>query len=442
MFSRARLGMAQRIYIRTPIVLSFITQLSSIIKTKLMKLAIVTAYPPSKVTLSEYAYHLVKHFRQKQSVTEIVLLTDKTEGKKDLNFTEAGCKITVNECWEFNSYLNIINITKAINNTQPGAVLFNLQFMKFGEKKIPAALGLLLPIVCKIKRIPNIVLLHNILEVVDLESAGFTSNKLLQKVYEFIGTTLTRLILQSDIVVVTMQKYVAILEIKYGAKNVALIPHGTFEVSKEELDFSITDRPLQIMTFGKFGTYKKVEHLIEAVEKVRKDTGLDLEIVIAGTDNPNVKGYLARVKETHKHVQQLRFTGYVEEHDVSALFKESAVVVFPYTSTTGSSGVLHQAGSYGKAIVMPDLGDLALLVKDEGYQGEFFEPDSIESLAFAIEVLITNNEHRLTIAKANYKAATAYPMEKITDMYMDKFYQISCKNMLKKLRVSKAGPID
>jgi len=389
-----------------------------------MKLAIVTAYPPSKVTLNEYAYHLVKHFRQKERITEIVLLTDKTEGKKDITFIEEGCKITVKECWKFNSYLNIINVTKAINNTQPDAVLFNLQFMKFGDKKIAAALGLLLPLVCKLKHIPNIVLLHNILEEVDLDAAGFTSNKLLQKAYGFIGATLTKLLLQSDTVVVTMQKYVDILEKKYNAKNVFLIPHGTFEVSKETPDFSIRNRPLQIMTFGKFGTYKKVESLIEAVEKVRKTTRLDLEVVIAGTDSPNAPGYLASVQEDYKHVPQLRFTGYVEENDVSKLFKESAVVVFPYTSTTGSSGVLHQAGSYGKAVVMPDLGDLALLVKDEGYQGEFFEPNSIESLAFAIEVLITNEAYRLNIAKANYKAATAYPMEKITNMYLNKFNTI------------------
>lgn len=395
-----------------------------IIKTKIMRLAIVTAYPPSKVTLNEYAYHLVKYFRQNESVTEIVLLTDKTSGEKDISFIENGCKISVKECWGFNDYLNIINVTKALSNTEPDAVLFNLQFMKFGDKKIPAALGLLLPLVCKLKHIPNIVLLHNILEVVDLESAGFTSNKLVQKAYEFIGTTLTRFILQSDTVVVTMQKYVDILEKKYNAKNVSLIPHGTFEVSKETPNFSVTNSPLQIMTFGKFGTYKKVEDLIEAVVKVRKSTGLDLEVVIAGTDNPNVKGYLAKVQEDYKEVPQLRFTGYVEEEDVSTLFKESALVVFPYTSTTGSSGVLHQAGSYGKAVVMPDLGDLALLVKDEGYQGEFFDPNSIDSLALAIESLVTNDLHRLNIAKANYKAATAYPMEKITSMYLTKFNQI------------------
>lgn len=388
-----------------------------------MKLAIVTAYPPSKVTLNEYAYHLVKHFRQKEDVTELILLTDRTEGDKDLDFYEAGCKITVKECWSFNSYANLFTVTKAINSTKPDAVLFNLQFMKFGDKKVAAALGLMLPLVCKLKRIPNIVLLHNILEEVDLGNAGFTSNKLMQKLYGFIGTTLTKLILQADTVAVTIEKYVDVLETKYKAKNIKLIPHGTFEIP-EEPNYIVPTKPMQIMTFGKFGTYKKVEGMIEAVEIVRKTTGLNLEVVIAGTNNPNVPGYLEKVQEQYKQIPQIRFTGYVEEHEVPTLFNESTVVVFPYTSTTGSSGVLHQAGSYGKAVVMPNLGDLAHLVTDEGYRGEFFEPTSIESLAQAIENIVTNDAYRIELGKANYKAATALPMSTITNMYIETFNTI------------------
>ncbi len=391
-----------------------------------MKLAIVTAYPPSKVTLNEYAYHLVKSFRQKENITEIILLTDETPDAKDLNFTEAGCKITVKECWKFNSYTNLISVTKAINSSKPDAVLFNLQFMKFGDKKIAAALGLMLPLVCRMKGIPNIVLLHNILEEVDLASAGFASNWLLKKVYNYIGANLTRLLLNADRVAVTMHKYVNILEAKYLADNIIMIPHGTFEVASAP-SFKLPRSPLKIMTFGKFGTYKKVESMIEAVEKVRKTSGIELEIVIAGTDNPNVPGYLAKAQEQYKHVPQLTFTGYVEEADVATLFNESAIVVFPYTSTTGSSGVLHQAGSYGKAVVMPDLGDLALLVKDEGYRGEFFEPESVDSLANAIKAIVTNETYRISLEKANYKAATAFPMERITDMYLEEFEAIILK---------------
>ena len=160
---------------------------------------------------------------------------------------------------------------------------------------------------------------------------------------------------------------------------------------------------------------------------VRASSGLDLEIVVAGTDNPNVPGYLKNVQEKYKHVPQLRFTGYVEEEEVAPLFTESAVVVFPYTSTTGSSGVLHQAGSYGKAVVMPNLGDLATLIEDEGYRGEFFAPESTESLAKAIEAIVTNNDHRIHLEKANYEAATAYPMDRITNIYLEEFEKIAVK---------------
>ena len=388
-----------------------------------MKLAIVTAYPPSKITLTEYAYYLVKSFRLHANVEELILLTDRTEGEKDLKFEENGCKITVKECWQFNSYSNLLSVSKAVRTTKPDAVLFNLQFMKFGDKKIPAALSLLLPYSCRLKKIPTIVLLHNIMEKVDLESAGFTDSKLLQKIYGFIGTTLTRFILQADKVAVTMEKYVDTLEAKYKTDNIVHIPHGTFEIPVEP-DYILPDGPLKIMTFGKFGTYKKVEIVIEAVEELRKRSDLNMEIVIAGTDNPNVPGYLDSVKEKYKDVKQLTFTGYVEEVEVAPLFNESAMVIFPYTSTTGSSGVLHQAGSYGKAVVMTNLGDLASLVEQEGYKGEFFLPEDTTELSNAIEKIAVDAEYRTSLGKANYKAATALPMEVITKMYITEFEKL------------------
>ena len=154
-----------------------------------MKIAVVTAFPPSKVTLNEYGYHLVKNFVQKEEVSELVLMSDKTKAPKQLDF-ENSEKVTVNECWSFNSYTNFFSIIRQVIKEKPETVLFNLQFVKFGDKKIPAALGLLLPMVLRLLGFKTMVLMHNILEQVDLESAGFTSNKIAQKVYNFIGTTL------------------------------------------------------------------------------------------------------------------------------------------------------------------------------------------------------------------------------------------------------------
>ena len=70
---------------------------------------------------------------------------------------------------------------------------------------------------------------------------------------------------------------------------------------------------------------------------------------------------------------------------------------------------------------MPDLGDLGILVKEEGYRGEFFNPESMHSLATGIQNLVTNEAYRTEIAKANYQAATALPMSRIAQMYIDVF---------------------
>ncbi|RDI50362.1 glycosyltransferase involved in cell wall biosynthesis [Flavobacterium glaciei] len=396
---------------------------------KPMRVAVVTSFPPSKVTLNEYGYHLVKNFVQKDEIAELILITDKTKEPKQLDFENSN-KVLVKECWEFNSYTSIFTICKTILKEKPDAVLFNLQFVKFGDKKVPAALGLLIPMILRLLGCNTVVLLHNILEQVDLKSAGFTDSKIAQKIYNFIGTSLTSCILKADIVAVTISKYVTVLNEKYKTNNVVLIPHGTFEIPKNPC-FDLPEGPKKVMAFGKFGTYKKVEILIDAIELIRKNSNESIEIIIAGTDSPNTPGYLQGVKEKYANVPGITFTGYVEENEVATIFNNSTMVVFPYTSTTGSSGVLHQAGSYGKAVVMPDLGDLSILVKEEGYKGEFFDPESKESLANAISSILNDDNYRRKLAMNNYEAACELSMDKIVQMYIGNFKQVNYDKVLR-----------
>jgi glycosyltransferase involved in cell wall biosynthesis len=394
-----------------------------------MKVAVVTSFPPSKVTLNEYGYHLVKNFVQRTEVSELLLITDKTKEPKQLDFKNSN-KVSVRECWEFNSYANLFTICSTVLREKPDAVLFNLQFEKFGDKKVPASLCLLIPMILRFLGCNTIVLLHNILEQVDDERAGFKENKLTQKICNFIGTSLTRCILKADTVAVMISKYVTILNEKYQTDNVVLIPHGTFEIPKNP-NFDLPQGPKKVMAFGKFGTYKKVEILIDAVELIRKNSDKAIEVVIAGTDSPNTPGYLQAIKEKYAHVPGVIFTGYVEESQVATIFNESTMVVFPYTSTSGSFGVLHQAGSYGKAVVMPNLGDLSILVKEEGYKGEFFNPESTESLAQAIETILNDDDYRRKLAKTNYEAACELSMDKIVQMYIRDFKQVNYDKIIR-----------
>lgn len=382
-----------------------------------IRVAFVSSHPPGKRTLNEYGYYMMNHFRSKTNdYRDVVLIADELPDGLKYDFESGAVGVQVETVWDFNRWRNPFTIWNAIRKSKPDVVLYNIQFLSFGDQKIPAALGLLTPLITRLSGYPSVVLLHNILEKVDLSEAGITENKFMASIYNFIGSMLSRIILSADLVAVTIPKYVETLEAKYKATNVALIPHGSFELPPLP-SFEVKAGPRKIMTFGKFGTYKKVEMMIEAVELVRSRIAIPLEIVIAGTDSPNRVGYLDDVKKQYAHVPDITFTGYVEEEDVPVIFGDSTVVVFPYTSTTGSSGVLHQAGSYGKAVILPNIGDLGILVEEEGYAGAFFEPEDLESLATAIQKVVEDDDYRKSLATKNYFAAASLPMEDIVDWY-------------------------
>ncbi|HNB54301.1 MAG TPA: glycosyltransferase, partial [Anaerolineales bacterium] len=327
-------------------------------------------------------------------------------------------------CWRFGSPTNALRLMRTIRAERPDAVLFNIQFASFGSGKRAGGAGLLAPWFSKLLGFPTIVLLHNILETVDLKSAGFGDNPLTQALIRTSGAILTRMLLAADRVALTIPKYVEIIRAKYRARNVLLIPHGTFDdIAQPNLD--LPDGPQQVMTFGKFGTYKKVETLIEAFQLLQtRPNAAPLELVIAGTDSPNAPGYLANAAQTYAHVPNVRFTGYVAEEQVPVVFEDAAVVVFPYTSTTGSSGVLHQAGSFGKAVVLPHIGDFVELISEEGYAGEVFEPEDAQSLADAIARVLDNPEHRQQLGMQNYLAARGVPIAEVVDWYLLHFRQL------------------
>ncbi len=395
-----------------------------------MKIAFVSPYPPSQVTLNEYGYHLIKSFVDKKEVDEIFVLTNHLADNKEYKrYHVEG--LTIIPCWTFNSLFAFGQIAKELYSLKPDVVIMNLQFMTFGEGKIPAALGLLTPFMCKLLGIPNIIILHNITETVKLDTIGMAGSKWKEKAFLWIGKQLTKFILKADLVGLTITQYVDIIKSKYKANNVVLLPHGNFELPERSF---LPDHPneINLMAFGKFGTYKKVEVLLDALQILeRKYPAQKFKVTIAGTDNPNVKGYLKSVQETYSNLTNVEFTGYVPEEDVEGIFKSSTFVIFPYTTTTGSSGILHQAGSYARACILPKIDDLKRVVEEEGYGGAFFERENAQSMAEAISYLMENPEERKKIESMNYAAAKGLPMNELAEWYLG-----HAKQLIKEKRTS------
>src|SRR5664279_2947306 len=150
--------------------------------------------------------------------------------------------------------------------------------------------------------------------------------------------------------------------------------------------------------------------LVQAYQELLQRGYQDIELVLAGSDSPNSAGYMAGVAAAYADVPGLVLTGYVAEADVAPLFSSSAVVAFPYTSTTGSSGVLHQAGEYGRAAVLPRIGDLIDIIEEEGFRGVYFEPGDPISLADALAKVLDDDSLRDDLGRRNFAAASGIPM--------------------------------
>jgi glycosyltransferase involved in cell wall biosynthesis len=376
-----------------------------------LKIALVTAYPPSRTTLNEYGYHLAHHLAAKAEVRELIVLHDDIGGRA----VDLPPKTSATAAWRYGSLLNPVRIARTVRMTRADVVMVNAHFTSFGAGKVAAAIGLMLPLVLRLIGTPTVVLMHNLVDTVDLEQAGFSSNRVLTRLFMFFGGLVTRMVLAADKVCVTMPQYVDVLRERYGGRNVYLAPHGSFEEPKV-VERKCNPTP-SILAFGKWGTYKKVDVLLDASALLHR-RGVEIDVVVAGTDSHNAVGYLAGVKDKYRDLRGVTFTGYVPEEDIPVVFNAADVAVFPYTSTTGSSGVLHQAGSYGCPVVMPDIGDLAECMREEGFRAVTFDATDSEDLARALEEVIGNPAHMAAMGEANRAAACGVPLADVTDWHV------------------------
>ncbi len=383
-----------------------------------LRLAVVTALPPSTATLNEYGHHLVQQLARKPEVSDLVVLADDRDG-----VPESTPAIRVEAAWRFDSLRTPLRLWRAVRRNRPDVVLFNTHFTSFGTRKVAAALGLLMPAVLRATGTKTIVLLHNLVDAVDLEAAGYGRGRLRNRALTSVGRLLTRALLRANWVGTTMPTYVDTLVDRYGATNASLVPHGTFETPVLPVE---DPGPRQIMAFGKFGTYKRIEDLVDAFRLLKQRPGYrDLQLVIAGTDSPVTPGYLAEVEASCADVADVHFTGYVPEEAVAETFTNASVVVFPYTATTGSSGPLHQAGAYGRAVVAPRVGDLLELVESEGFVAEPFDPGDPHSLAASLAVVLDDDDRRRELGRTNHAAATSLPLAEVCDWHIGRALELT-----------------
>ena len=381
-------------------------------------IAIVTAFPPSAGSLNEYGLHLVNAFAARPDVQKIIVIADKYKGETPE--LDLGPKVEVRRVWRFNDPLAGIHILRALKSSQAEGALYNLQTASFGDIEIPAALGLLTPTISQKFGLPSGVIMHNLVEAVDLSKTNLAKSPLRQKLVGAASYFVTKTMLMSGFMTVTLDSFWDILKRKYKAKNAFMVPHGSFPMASDIQVTKLLDRKRTIVTMGKFGTYKRLERTIAAIQNLNSSLSASqkIKLVIGGSDHPATPGYLKSLATEHQADANIVFHGYVAEEDVASFFTQAKLAIFDYDSTTGSSGVLHQAAIYGTPAAYPMMGDFIDVTEREGLKGFNFTPLDQKALEESISECFEAPELGQNFADNNLDISKGVTMDTVASIQL------------------------
>jgi glycosyltransferase involved in cell wall biosynthesis len=377
-----------------------------------VKIALITSFPPSRHALNEYGFHVAEQLRQERAI-DLTVLGDYLSTPAD---ELPGFKVT--RCWGFGKPGNLASLVRAIRKVKPDVAWFNLGFASFGARPLSAVLGLLTPAAARLSGVYSHVTLHQLFETVNLEDAAVTSPRL----YRAGGWLATHLLLSANSLSVLMPGYRRTLDEKYGRGRVNVRSHGIFAAMPDPPDFTRRGNPIhRILAFGKWGTYKRLELLIEAFNRVAAKLP-DVNLVIGGGDHPKTPGYVDSMALRYAN-DRIRFLGYVPEESIPDLFREASVAVMPYTSSAGSSGVAHLAAQYGVPVIASGIQDFLDLADHEGIAMRFFTPGDVDSLVEQLLLALNSADELKEMALRSYAAGVAMSMPLVVREYIRAFRQ-------------------
>lgn len=376
-----------------------------------MKICLVTTFPPSTGGLSEYGFHIAQELQRNPFLNLTVLGDDLPSNHSEPE------GFNVVRSWSFDDPASAYRLLRTLRQLKPDVVWFNLLFSTFGRNPLVAFAGLMTPLLARLSGRYTHVTLHHLMDTVELKDVGVQHERL----YRFAGALATRMLLLSNSVSVLMPGYRKILNDKYGRDNVHLRAHGILARRPEFPDFSRRGNPTQnILAFGKWGTYKRLELMMEAFDLLA-DRMPNAKLIVAGGDHPQAHGYTNIIRQLCAENPRVEFRGYIPEDALADLFQSSSVAVMPYSSSTGCSGVAHLACAYGVPIVCSDLPDFRQMAAGEELAIDFFPPGDAQGLADCLVQLLENSEKQQTMAAQNFSAALRMTMPNVVQKYLRHF---------------------
>ena len=273
------------------------------------------------------------------------------ENEKVENF-ELPKKVNLHEYYRYDDSVSILRLLK-IHWENYDAVIFNMLPTGFGNRTLPNAFALIVPIILRIIfRQNNIkVVYHNSVFTNDIRTLGYSS--VFDRIRSFFLGIVEITLFKNVDTFMLLHLYKQGIDDSIGKNKVHVLNGRYLEaittlylnnvMDAELVETEKTDIPM-ILMHGSWGPQKNIELGLMALKKLRSD-GEKFKLVISGGLNHHFPEYKRNFEELLDSYSDIidEYLGPVPEKDIMKIFLAASLLILPYNTPGGHSGVLEQA---------------------------------------------------------------------------------------------------
>jgi len=284
----------------------------------------------------------------------------------------------------------------------------------------PHPVGLLFAHICRRQQRPFFLIVRqNLLEQVRHRNTGIrklcamASVAMLEQIYQRISqNTLT--------FAVGHEMYT-----KYKKRGGRAHQIAVSMISKADIDDTIRTKtfqphkPLRLLTVGRLEPEKGLHFLIDAVDKLIKETRLDVLLQIVGkglrrSEEEKLRRQVQKCQLSHN----IRFVGHVVYGPkLLRIYRESDIFVLPSLTGEGIPQTLFEAMACGIPIIGTKVAGIPYLIED-GENGLLIDPGSPREICEAIQRLVSDAKLRERLTTNGLSAVRSHTLEAERDRMM------------------------
>lgn len=197
-----------------------------------------------------------------------------------------------------------------------------------------------------------------------------------------------------------------------------IVPHGLNRrfIRQPRLQKPIADyssvNPYRVLYVSIINQYKHQWHVVEAMGALRQVTGWPLVLELVGPAYPPALVRLNRAIETwDPHAEWVKYHGAVPYNELHQMYEQADLGLFA-SSCENMPNILLETMASGLPVTSSHRGPMPEILGDAGI---FFDPETPNDIARALEGLIADPRLRSRFAAASFSTAQQYTWQRCAD---------------------------